>query len=352
MKRTTLATVLLLFSTTFRAGADDAAQWNLLSVVKGYLGLSSLVQSDIETIEDLETDLEVARVRRDSTLSLEEKALQLNSARLRVRETINAEVMTAVDLYLSYVSALREAESARSGLAIAERVYRITKDRYDAQNETEKELLSGARALLQTKKSLAAAERDLEQSYNALIRALDLETGSHFEIEILWTEETPEEVVLDTDLMQEASSEYHQAYGSVLLKDKHYRSRAESKIFTREEIEAAQDELEKAQNQLQSVIWNQEDKRTTLQFQLTSLRADTEILDIDLRLATMDLEQLELQFRFGEVFETDLDSSRQKALQAEVALLKSQESLFRLHLDAVDANGGDCREALANWLVS
>ena len=304
-----------------------------------------------ESITDLEAELETARIRRESALYVEEKEIQLNTAKLKVREVINSELLNAIGLYLDYAKAERDAESAKLSFSTAEKEYKIAEERYAVELVTEKELLNESISLMQSRKSLAGAERNLEKALVALIRALNLNTESRFDTDISWIKDTPAEIVIDFDEIKVNSSEYFKAFYTVQLKQKQLTAKANSKISTPDEIETAEDDLENAEDQLQSVIWNLEDEKINQEYQLLELQSNFQISEMNLQLSQMDLEQTELQHSFGELYETDLENARKKLLSSEIGLIESREDHFQLYLQAVDLVGGDCNTVIADWIT-
>lgn len=345
-----LISVIFILLSALTSFANDSNRWTLRKYVEEYLAQSKSIQDQEKAITDLEVELEAAKVRRESPLYLEEKQVELDSARMKVREIVNSELIQGVELYLAYVAAVRDVEAARSSVEITEKEHQTTKARFDAKEEAEKELLNDYLSLLQARKSLAGAEKREADSNNALVRELDLDQDESFETLIAWSETIPENIVLEITAIRESSSDYYSAFHTKRLKESQLETKRNSQVFTPDEIEAAEDEFENARDQLETVSWNLEDEKITLEYELSTQVADTEIFETNLRLNTIDLELLQLQFSYGEVFETDLENARQRVRDAETDLHQSRESLFQLHLRAADLNSGDCWEVLADWL--
>jgi hypothetical protein len=333
------------------SGGDAGMVWNILSYIDAYVAASSDVENQLEKIEGLEAALETAQIRRDSQLSIEKKMLDLEVARLAVRELENTVASSAVNLYVAFVAANRDFASSQKALATAKEEFGITSNRYEAEEESERTLLNAELSLLQSEKSYANAENKLRQSKNSLVRALDLSEDDTFVADELPQLNIDDVVIeLDPERIIAASSNYYETYQTVLLKEKELKAKSGSSVFTESEIDALQTELDLATEKYKTASWNLEDDIVNLQNEFKTLKADIEIALINMQISETDLASTELQFEFGEVLRTDRDSARQKVFSSLSTQKSLNENLLKTILSVVKLNGGSVRSELGSLL--
>ena len=307
------------------------------------------MQDQIEKIDDLQAALDTATIRKESAFSLAQRELDLDVAKLANREVENGEVIKAVDLYIAYVNAHRSLEVARTSLETTLREYTITENRYNAQEETERDLQNARISVLQAEKSLASGVSKFAQAENALIRPLALETKS-FDPTIAWDSSVPSAVVLDELSIREASSNYYHAIRSAELSMEEVDMKSKSDVFTAAEVDAARDALEKAEESLRLAEWNLVDTKSNLDFELVAYSADLEIAEINLSVSETDLDTVALQFEYGEVLEVEVEGVRAKLKGSVDSLEGLREKLFKLHLEAESFAGGTVMDVIDRWI--
>ena len=350
MKRRQLLSILILVMLLgARLSAQESYEWRLSSYVVTYLEASSILQDQVEKMEDLRAALDTATIRKESAFSLAQRELDLDVAKLAKREVENSEVMKAVDLYIAYVNAHRSLEVAETSLETTLREYSITENRYNAQEETERDLQNARIAVLQAEKSLASGVSKFAQAENALIRPLALETKS-FDPTIAWDNSVPSAVTLDDTSIRAASSNYYQAFRSAELSREEVEMKSKSDVFTAAEVETARDSLEKAEENLRFAEWNLVDTKSNLEFELIAYAADLEIAEINLSLSETDLDTVALQFEYGEVLEVEVEGVRAKLKSSIDGLEGLRETLFKLHLEAEDFAGGSVMDVIERWI--
>ena len=351
MKRRVIISMLILaFFLGARVAAQETYEWNLSSYVEAYLEASSILQDQIEKIDDLQAELDTATIRKESAFSLAQRELQLDVAVLAKREVENGEVIKAVDLYIAYVNAHRALEVAETSLETTLREYSITENRFNAQEETERDLQNARVAVLQAEKSLASGTSSFARAENALVRPLSLQTKS-FDPLIAWDDSVPSAVVLEDASIRASSSNYYQAVRSMELSTEEVELKSKSDVFTTAEVDAARDSLEKAEENLRLAEWNLIDTKSNLEFELIAYAADLEIAEINLALSETDLETVALQFEYGEVLEVAVEGARAKVKSAFDGLEGLRENLFTLHLEAEDFAGGSVMDVIDRWTL-
>ena len=115
------------------------------------------------------------KARRDEAAALyvEEKAGELEVARLRLQDTRAAEVAAAAQLYCGVLAAGRDAAAARATFAIAEETLKIKKLRFEAGVVTQAEVAQADNAIF----SARDAKRTALESQAAAVRAFCLAAG-------------------------------------------------------------------------------------------------------------------------------------------------------------------------------
>ncbi len=355
-KRVAISFVCVFFAVSLIAQESDggnattASGITLLEYVEQYAAVSDKVSDVVSTIEDIETELNAAKVRRESALRIEEIAVELEAARMSKREISNQEIMSAVETFLAYVQAERDHRLALYSSDISEQEYKRMQGRFSSGIITEKELKTSSISLLQAEKSIAAALRSLTQSRAKLTRPLDLDSDTKFDTEIEWKSFDTDSLTLDAKIVRQNSYEFFKADNLQRIKEKTALAKSDKTIYTKEEIETAQSELADAEDTLDTAIWSIEDQVTEMRYQITSAVTDRRIQQNNFALRKLDLEELELKFSYGEVYQSDVDSARRALREAEDALLQSEEILQKLYLDWTNLSGGECMEALTSMI--
>ena len=328
----------------------EGKTWNIRSFVEAYVLSSDTISNQDEKIAELELDLAANKARRESALFILEKELELETARRESPDIRNAELIKAADLYLAYIAAVRSVESAQTDLAITKKEEDITRNRYDAGDESDTTLLNKRISTLQTKKTLSSSLRNLEKSRTELLRSLSLDENNQFSTDFVWSESSGALENITIEEMRLGSSGYFHAVRSLEIKENQLALKRGSNVFTDEEINDAADQVEDAKNEIQTLLWNLEDERTDLSYEIAAHNADAEIRELNLRLKSIELDDQELKYSYGEVLDTELENARINVREAEIAFLEAKESLFQLRLKAAAASGGDCVNVFSDWI--
>lgn len=345
--------VLLWIATTTMIPAvaqqqADSGEWNLITYAEAYLSESSEVADQLDLIDDSEAAIESARIKKESDFSIDTLELQLEVARLKVRELENAAILDAVDLYIAYTSAIRNLEAARASHRIAEQESAIMQNRYDADEASERELLQEQISLLQSARSLATAEQQAESAENSLRRALDIRPTESIVAMVPHADPFEDATALDGSAIKAASSTYYQQSRTVALLERELVAKRNAGVYTPAEIADIEEELEHASDQLQSTVWNLEDRQTALIGNLAGISRDLEIATIQRKVNETAFDSTELQYEFGEVLKTDLESASLLLLESDQSIETVYERLLTSLLEAADLQGEHCLSVLSD----
>lgn len=338
MKRTCIAACLGAVVATFGWSQTTPTTWNLVSYIEAYVEASSSIDEQIERIDDAESNLTTARIRKEARLSIHELELELEVARRKLREVENGVAADALALYLSFINATESASAARASYELSHDEYTVMRNRFDAEEASERELLNKQVALLQAEKALASAEYQQTNARNRLTRPLDIAE----DVEIATRVPHPSadtEVPLDLDTLKEASSTYYRHTRTAELKEAELAAKSSSDVFTPVEIEELEDALEASRDALQSTVWGLEDEMAGVERDLAGVRADIEIAELRRSLDRTELDSKRLQYEFGEVLKTDLTSARNSYEQSVTEVESAYRKLLEIVLTAAALRG-------------
>lgn len=317
----------------------------LKDYVNSYILNSDEVKNAQKKLDDAVESWERAVAEKRAALSIEELKNAADTARLALQETKNSVAIQAVQAYFSLGQTIKDTESKRASLAVAEERLRVTRLRHDAGLATADQLLQQENSYLSASDALIKAEQSLRQAIESFCRDIGMDPVD--EVVLLTGISELYSGVPDLDenellkSAQAASSAYFSALKAEELARKKYNALQDPLIATRTEREEAEEALEDAVKKLEDAARSVSDSVKNALAQLQALARALEMQEISVRMSDNSLEIARIKFEHGEAYKYELDNEVNNNVSAHNKLEAAQEDLYLQILKLYSLAGED-----------
>lgn len=317
----------------------------LADYVDSYILNSDTVENAQKQFDKAVESWERAVVEKRAALTIEELANAVDTARLALQETRNSTAIQAIQSYFNLGRTIKDTESARASLTVADERVRVTRLRHDAGFATADQLLQQENSYLSAIDALIKAEQGLDQAIESFCMDIDVDPVA--------------KVVLLTDISslysgipdfysgelleaaQSASSTYYSALKAEELARKKYNALQDPLIATRIEREDAETALDDAVKKLEDASKSVSDSVRNTLAQLEALSRALEMQEKSVQISDNSLEIAKIRFEHGEAYQYEIDNEVNSNITAHNRLKAAQEDLYLQILRVYSLAGED-----------
>ncbi|HOB92239.1 MAG: TolC family protein [Bacillota bacterium] len=317
----------------------------LVDYVNAYILNSDSVESAQKQLDKAVESWERAVAEKRAALTIEELANAAETARLALAEAKNSAAIQAIQVYFNLGRTIKDTESARASLAVANERVRITRLRHEAGFATADQLLQQENSYLSAVDSLIKAEQNLDQAIESF--CLDIGMDPVGEVVLLTDISSLYSDVPDLgsdellEAAQAASSSYYSALKAEELARKKYNALQDPLIATRTEREDAETALEDAVKKLENASKSLSDSVRNALAQLDALIRALEMQEKSVQISDNSLEIARIRFEHGEAYQYELDNEVNSNISAHNRLKAAQEDLYLQILRVYSLAGED-----------
>ncbi len=310
-----ILTAILILSTLFTLQVF-AEEINL--TVPEYI---QLVLDNSTALETAATNAESAAEAYDEAVINQVSAFDLELLRINAEYSSqniltvqNAELIAAVQHYLTFTSVASSLEFAETNNEIAGDELQRNQERFASDLISINTLEQSELAYLTSLQSLKSAESNLRGQKKQNFRPLGLDWEGAGFTELILIENRPQlpeisELIAGNPLVQKLEAE-------IAVKAEKQIQLTGSTFVTPSELEQIADDLESLRSTLQNQIWSLEDALYDYTSGMDASVLSLQAADLQVGLALRQLETIKLQMEQGEIYSSDVAQAELPYLQA------------------------------------